>query len=94
MTKILNILIAIILLVLSTMFILFAIQNNADVNLFVFPEIMFTCKVYTLVLSCFAFGFISALVYSRFEYLKTKISLIKLVKRFKSLKKKSKYIED
>ncbi|MCP4354305.1 MAG: hypothetical protein GY793_01485 [Proteobacteria bacterium] len=94
MTKIFNILIAIILLILSAAFVLFAIQNNADVNLMVFPEISFTCKVYTLVLSCFAFGFISALIYSRFEYIKTKINLIKILKKFKSLKKKSRYVED
>jgi len=94
MTKILNIIIAIILLILSLAFIIFAMQNNTDVNLVLLPEYNFNCKVYALVLICFAAGFLSALFCTRFEYIKAKLNLIKIIKKLKNLKKKSRYIED
>lgn len=94
MSKLINVLISIVLMVLSLAFIAFAMQNNSDVTIVVPPEYNFNIKVYTLVLACFALGFISSLFVTRFEYIKAKINLLKIINKLKKFKNKSKYIED
>lgn len=94
MSKLINILTTIILMMLSLAFIAFAMQNNSDVTIAIPPEYKFNIRVYSLVLACFAFGFISSLFITRFEYIKTRINLLKIINKLKKFKKKSKYIED
>lgn len=81
-------------MILSLVFIVFAMQNTGNVEIVITPEFKMNITIYSLVLACFALGFVSSMFITRFEYLKTKINLLKILKKLKKFKNKSKYIED
>lgn len=92
MNKLLKLFTGMFLVLFAIVFQLFALQNNTTVEVSIFPEMQINVKLYVLVLTCFALGFISALVCTRFEHIKNRINVFRLVKKLKSFKKKSKYI--
>lgn len=94
MNNLLKVLIGIILVLFALAFFAFAVQNNADILVTVLPEYDFTIPLYLLVLGCLFAGFISAVFVTRFEYLKTKFNLFRILKKFKRSKNQSKYISE
>lgn len=95
MNNLIKFLVGIVLTAFALIFFAFAVQNNADILIVLLPNVQFYIPMYILVLGCFATGFLSAVVITRFEYIKAKFNLFKLVNKFKSnLKKKSKYIDE
>lgn len=94
MNNLLSILIGIILVLFALAFFAFAVQNNADVLISILPEHSVSIPVYMLVLGCFAAGFFIAVVITRFEYLKAKFNLVRILNKFKRNKNQSKYISE
>tara|TARA_Y100001960_G_C14757701_1_gene872146 strand:+ start:2380 stop:2664 length:285 start_codon:yes stop_codon:yes gene_type:complete len=94
MTNLLKILIGIVLVLLALAFFAFAVQNSADVLVVLLPGHELSVPVYLLVLSCVFAGFMSAVVVTRFEYIKAKFNVVRLLKKFKRNKNKSKYVSE
>ncbi|HAG52323.1 MAG TPA: hypothetical protein DCL21_00880 [Alphaproteobacteria bacterium] len=94
MNNVFKILIGIILALFALAFLAFAVLNNADILVVLLPEYEVYIPLYVLVLGCFFAGFLSAVIITRFEYLKNKLNIFKLVAKFKGNKNKSKYISE
>lgn len=94
MNNILKLLIGIVLSAFALAFMAFAAQNNADVLVVLLPEISFKTPLYIIVLGCFFIGFLTAVIITRFEYIKASFSFERLKSKFKSNKSKSKYVSE
>jgi len=94
MNNVFKILIGIILVLFALAFLAFAVQNNADILVVLLPGHESYVPLYVLVLGCFFAGFLSAVIVTRFEYLKNKFNICRLVAKFKGNKNKSKYVSE
>ena len=94
MNNLFKVFIGIILVLFALAFFAFALQNNADVLITVLPGYVYNIPMYLLVLLCLFAGFLSAIIITRFEYIREKCSLSAILSRFKRNKNKSKYISE
>jgi uncharacterized integral membrane protein len=95
MNNLLKFLITIVLLLIALAFFAFSIQNNVNVSVTIMPECIIDVPLYMLVLLCLFTGFLSAIVITRFEYIKAKFNFKLFFRKIFSKKQsKSKYVSE
>lgn len=95
MNNLLKFLITIILLLIALAFFAFSVQNNVSVMVTLMPDCVVNLPLYMLVLLCLFTGFLSAIVITRFEYIKSKFQFqLFFSKIFSKKNSKSKYVSE